>query len=108
MRRSNSINDVDLEAFQSDELWALHETLARILTARIQANKQELERRLASLGQGSSATLAGKRPYPRVFPKYQNSSKPSETWSGRGKRPRWLTAALKSGRKIDDFKISKG
>jgi DNA-binding protein H-NS len=33
---------------------------------------------------------------------------PSETWSGRGKQPRWLVAAIKSGRKIDDFKIGAG
>ena len=28
---------------------------------------------------------------------------PSETWSGRGKQPRWLIAALKTGHTIDEF-----
>ena len=27
------------------------------------------------------------------------------TWSGRGKRPNWLTDQLAKGRKIEDFKI---
>ena len=39
-----------------------------------------------------------RRPYPKVFPKYRNPKKPAETWSGRGKQPRWLTAQLRSGK----------
>jgi len=46
-----------------------------------------------------------RRAYPRVFPKYRNPAEPSETWAGRGKKPRWLTAQLKSGKQIDDFRI---
>ncbi len=46
-----------------------------------------------------------RRSYPQVFPKYRNPAEPSETWAGRGKRPRWLTAQLKSGKQIDDFRI---
>ena len=34
----------------------------------------------------------------KVAPKYRNPSDPSMTWSGRGKRPRWFNAALKSGK----------
>jgi DNA-binding protein H-NS len=50
--------------------------------------------------------IKARRKYPRVLPKYRNPKIPSETWSGRGKQPRWLAAALKTGRKINDFKIS--
>ena len=34
----------------------------------------------------------------KVAPKFRNPANPSETWSGRGKRPRWFNAALKSGK----------
>ncbi len=44
----------------------------------------------------------------KVFPKYRNPAKPSETWAGRGKKPRWLTAQLKSGKRIDEFRIDLG
>jgi len=40
-----------------------------------------------------------------VLPKYRNPQT-SETWSGRGKCPRWLIATMKSGRKIEEFRIS--
>ena len=58
---------------------------------------------------GDSSSMNGKprRKYPRVLPKYRNPQT-SETWSGRGKRPRWLVAAMKSGHKIEEFKISDG
>jgi len=40
----------------------------------------------------------------KVAPKYRNPIGP-ETWSGRGKRPRWFLAAMKSGKKEKDLLI---
>ncbi|MBS0381554.1 MAG: H-NS histone family protein [Proteobacteria bacterium] len=40
----------------------------------------------------------------KVPPKYRNPGG-SETWSGRGKRPRWFVAALKAGKKEKDLLI---
>jgi DNA-binding protein H-NS len=112
-----SMKKSDLEAMSADELWSLHEIISRILSARITSEKRELEKRLALLNGGreeiiesasdpqSSSNGKTRRKYPRVFPKYRNPQIPSETWSGRGKRPRWLVAAMKSGRKMEDFKI---
>jgi DNA-binding protein H-NS len=37
--------------------------------------------------------------------KYANPANPSDTWSGRGRKPRWFDAALKSGKKPDDLAI---
>jgi DNA-binding protein H-NS len=111
---------LDLEALPLDDLWALHERITRVLSARIIAQKQELEQRLLQLTQGKGEIAAAvgrkaapadgprqRRSYPRVYPKYRNPSAPAETWSGRGKQPRWLVAALKAGRKIEDFVISE-
>jgi DNA-binding protein H-NS len=33
-------------------------------------------------------------------------SNPSEAWAGRGLKPRWLTAAIKTGKKAEDFLIA--
>ncbi|WP_158886650.1 H-NS histone family protein [Rhodanobacter sp. L36] len=44
-----------------------------------------------------------------VAPKYRNPASPEQTWSGRGKRPFWLSGALKKrGTSIDSFLISGG
>jgi DNA-binding protein H-NS len=98
----------DLKLMSVDELWALHLEISSALARRIAAEKTKLEERLRRLqsDDGSSRTFERKRrPYPQVFPKYQNPAKPAETWAGRGKRPRWLTAQLKSGKKLEDFRI---
>jgi DNA-binding protein H-NS len=39
-----------------------------------------------------------------VAPKYRNADT-GDTWSGRGLQPKWLKAALESGKKIGDFTI---
>ena len=105
----------NFDGMSIDELWTLHEQIAEILTARISDEKTELEKRLRRLGRqsgdrpidvGNSEPRPERRPYPRVVPKYCNPSKPSETWSGRGKTPRWLKSQLETGRKVEDFRIS--
>jgi hypothetical protein len=48
-----------------------------------------------------------RRYYPPVYPKFQNPTDPAETWSGRGKTPRWLATELKKGKTINDFVINR-
>ncbi len=44
----------------------------------------------------------------KVPPKYRNPDNKDETWTGRGKQPRWLVAELAKGnRKVEDFLIKK-
>lgn len=41
----------------------------------------------------------------KAAPKFRNPANRSETWSGRGKRPRWFNAALAAGKKQKDLLI---
>jgi DNA-binding protein H-NS len=81
----------------------VHETL---LEHRTELQKQ-LERMDALVGgrrvvvRGRASVLKGRK----VPPKYRGPS--GETWAGRGARPRWLVAAIKGGKKLDDFLIDK-
>ncbi len=43
----------------------------------------------------------------KVAPKYRNPANPKETWTGRGKQPRWLAAHTTKGKKLEDFLIKK-
>jgi DNA-binding protein H-NS len=97
----------DFELMSIDELWALRLEIDVALTHTISAKKNQLDQRLRLLESGGyrAKVERERRPYPRVLPKYQNPDKPSETWAGRGKRPRWLTAQLRSGKKLEDFRI---
>ena len=40
-----------------------------------------------------------------VAPKYANPDNRSETWTGRGRKPKWLVAKLAKGAKIEQFVI---
>ncbi|EKU59307.1 H-NS histone family protein [Acinetobacter courvalinii] len=40
-----------------------------------------------------------------VEPRYRNKNNTEETWTGRGKQPRWLVAELEKGAKLEDFLI---
>jgi DNA-binding protein H-NS len=99
----------DLESMSVEKLWSLHEQVASVLTRKILAEQALLEQRLREIGQNTAGRAKevshARRPYPQVFPKYRNPTQPSETWAGRGKQPRWLTAQLRSGKKLDDFRI---
>ena len=107
---------IDLDAMSVDEMWRLHEKIGQVLSVRLTSEKRELEKRLSQLRRENemhspsaeaSGVLRERRKYPRVYPKYRNPNEPTETWSGRGKQPRWLVAALKTGHKIEEFMISK-
>ena len=57
-------------------------------------------------GSGSARTAprAGRR-LGKVAPKYRNPENPKETWTGRGKQPRWLAAYTAKGRDLGEFLI---
>jgi DNA-binding protein H-NS len=99
----------DFESMSADELWTLHERVTSALAREISAEKARLEQRLRQLRQGvfksDEHVVRARRPYPKVVPKFRNPRLPSETWAGRGKQPRWLTAQLRSGKKLDEFRI---
>lgn len=104
----------NLEQMSIDEMWQLHEEIGQVLSVRLTSEKRELEKRLAqlrrdregALGETDEAAPRERRKYPRVYPKYRNPKEPSQTWSGRGKQPRWLAAALRTGHSIDEFVIA--
>src|SRR6267142_7070344 len=100
----------DLKSMSVDELWSLREFVSAALARKISAETARLDERLRQLGldgvpQHTEKVSRARRSYPQVFPRYRNPAQPSETWAGRGKKPRWLTAQLKSGKQIEDFRI---
>lgn len=50
---------------------------------------------------GGRGTLKGRT----VAAKYANPENRAETWTGRGRKPRWLTAKLEKGARLEDFAL---
>ena len=80
--------------------------LRRRVDETLNKRRAELQQQLAALGvtrvvRGGGSVLRGRK----VPPKYRSPL--GETWAGRGARPRWLVAAIKRGKKLEDFLIGK-
>lgn len=99
------MRDNILKSMSIDELWQLHEMVVAELAHKIAGERDRLEDRLRGLGAIDDEVRRERRPYPKVLPKYHNPKNHSETWAGRGKQPRWLTAQLRTGKRLSDFLI---
>ncbi len=93
-----------------DDLRALHQKVASLLASRLETQISEIEDRLRQLRACVVPNLAeepSRRQYPAVSPKFRNPAEPHQTWSGRGKRPAWVTELLNAGMSLQDFQISE-
>jgi DNA-binding protein H-NS len=91
------------------KLQDLKSKIEAAINAKVSERRRQLETELSKLarfGGGGKVIKFGrggqKGP---VAPKYRNPENRDETWAGRGLKPRWLSAAIKGGRKLDDFLI---
>jgi DNA-binding protein H-NS len=96
---------VNLSGISVEALMDLRKRVDEMLVKRRAEIEKQLER-IAVVGgrrvvRGGGSALKGRK----VSPKYRGPS--GETWAGRGARPRWLVAAIKGGKKLDDFLINK-
>jgi DNA-binding protein H-NS len=82
-------------------------SLRNQIDERLLELRTELEKQLEALSgqvpskRKASSALRGRK----IAPKYRSPS--GETWAGRGAKPKWMIAALKKGRKPEDFLIDK-
>lgn len=80
-------------------------SLRKDIDQQLLTKKAELQRQLHEIGGPAPTARRGVRRGTKVAPKYRDAN--GNTWAGRGAQPKWLTAALKSGKKLDDFLIAK-
>src|SRR5215813_10849461 len=101
---------MNLKSMSIDKLTKLRDQVETALHSKVADERRTLEAELTKLSRlsASESRSKGLRFGSRgaVAPKYRNPENPSETWAGRGLKPRWLTAAMKSGKSLDDFAIA--
>jgi DNA-binding protein H-NS len=101
---------MNLKSMKIDALIGLKGRIDAVLASKVSDERRALESELAKLTRfesgGARSKSVGRGVRGKVAPKYRNPENPSETWAGRGLKPRWLAAAIKSGKKLDDFSIS--
>ena len=93
----------NLGSMSVEELLQLRDDVGKELNRKTAVLRSQLARlggEIAS-SRGRGGSLKGKK----VPPKYRDSA--GNTWAGRGAKPRWLVAAIKEGKKLEDFAIEK-
>ncbi len=83
---------------------------AQLKTARAQLEKVAADfgytlEELLSCKSVETVEDAPVKPRKPVEIRYRNPANEAETWTGRGKQPRWLAAAIASGKNLQDFAI---
>jgi DNA-binding protein H-NS len=104
------VTGMNLKSMSIDRLADLRNRVDAALSAKVIDQRRALASELSKLtrfegGRGKSALGRGGARGP-VAAKYRNPENASETWAGRGLKPRWLTAAIKSGKKLESFLIA--
>ncbi len=104
---------VNLKLLSIVELKALQSEIAVEMEARKKGERQKLLQefrdKAKSLGISLDELLSGQKGKPRstgkVAVKYIHPADASLTWTGRGKRPRWVGEWLAGGKSMDDLKV---
>src|SRR5512147_408667 len=116
------VSSTDLEGMTEPELRDLirnaQAALDRQVAQRAKATLKEIRRLAAEVGFEVSFAKAGKpvggkaagksvtgSPRGKAVQKYRNPDDPNETWSGRGRPPKWVQAALDAGKGLEDLLI---
>ena len=107
---------IDLKNLNNQQLNELieHARLRQTELAKenLGALRERLEKMIKQEGYTVDEVFAGRGRRARktgapVAPKYANPANREQTWSGRGKRPRWFHDALAAGKKESDLLIRK-
>ena len=102
-----NVSSANLKSMSVDRLTTLREQVNAVLSSKVAEERRTMQEQLSRLDRPVESGARAKGPgRGAVPPKYRNPEDPSETWAGRGLKPRWLAAALKSGGKLDDFAIT--
>ena len=105
---------MDLSQYSTAELRDLQNAIPRELARRAKTEKAAALAAIKQLAAekgfdlddllgGADAPVAEKKIRAAVAPKYRNAN--GETWTGRGKQPRWVAAHLASGGSLEQLVI---
>jgi DNA-binding protein H-NS len=103
---------ISVEKMTLKQIEGLEAQIAAAKVKAADAAKVELKAKIDALLAGSEFTIGDLYPMSgrgrkkgKSAAKYANPEDRSQTYTGRGRRPRWLEARLKKGAKLDDFAI---
>src|SRR2546421_2458724 len=105
MGSRNMARSKNVENMSFAELTAMQARIERAKVGKQSAERAALKQKLAEMAKKAGFDLRelfdgrmGKGKRGKVAIKYRDPSNSSNTWTGRGRMPRWMTAATKGGK----------
>ena len=100
---------IELDNMSLRELRDLRNKLDRAISTFEDRRKREAlaaaEHAAKEYGFNLADLTNGRPARAKVAPKYANPADPSLTWTGRGRKPRWIQEHLDTGKKLEDLEI---
>ena len=101
---------IDLETLSRDDLQKLindaQKALKTVDARRMAEAKRAAEMAAKEFGFSLDDVVhAGGAKGSKGAPKYVNPMDPSQTWTGRGRKPNWLIDALDAGKSLEDMAL---
>jgi DNA-binding protein H-NS len=103
----------DVDKMSYAELLAMEKQIEKLKIEKQNAERLELRQKLIDEAKKNGFDIhelfskrGARGPRGKVAPKYRDPSNRANTWTGRGRMPRWMAAATKGGKaKKEDFLI---
>jgi DNA-binding protein H-NS len=102
---------LSLEKMTHAQLSALRLRVDNLMLEKQASEKSALRQKMAEMAEAAGMSLdavlgKGRKGKGSVAPKYRDPKHPENTWTGRGRMPRWMVAATKGNKaKKEDFLI---
>lgn len=102
---------MDLSQYDYQGLRDLKDQVEREMKVRERSEREAAARQIKEIADRVGASVEellgmagkGKAPKPAKNVKFRDPNDSSRTWSGRGRKPRWIEDALREGRNLDEF-----
>jgi len=115
MAGRKKMNLPDISGLSVAELKSLSRKIDKAIETHAKRQKkaalQALEAKAKEMGfslselTGAEKAPARKKSTKPSAAKYKNPTDASQTWTGKGRRPQWVVAALEKGKSLDDLAI---
>jgi len=105
---------VELSDYNLSELKGLQAEIEREIKARQQQEVTKAREQILAIAQGLGVSVEellanggakSKSSGKKVQAQYQNPADNAQTWTGRGRQPKWIAEGLADGKSLDDFRI---
>jgi len=107
--------NMDLSSYNVSELKSLQREIEKAIKDRQGEEMQKARERILAIAKDAGVSVeellvttskkVTKAGTQKSQPQYQNPEDRDQTWTGRGRQPRWIAEGLANGKKLNDFRM---